>query len=192
MATSTPYPCCFLTSQSNLKGLRKTQMGFGPSLQAKPIKSWRGFSSIGIRERERRRGRTELLEGRRYGVVTCTAEGIERAPMLVGRVYRDEVKVNFPERFKVVAMVAAVMCLCNADRVVMSVAVVPLAAKLGWSSSFLGIVQVLIHYYNTILKFSFIWWRERERERCGSCCGCWLKFEGVSSPPPPPPQIPEH
>lgn len=38
-------------------------------------------------------------------------------------------------------MVAAVMCLCNADRVVMSVAVVPLAAKYGWSSSFLGIVQ---------------------------------------------------
>ncbi|KAK4392291.1 putative anion transporter 3, chloroplastic [Sesamum angolense] len=45
------------------------------------------------------------------------------------------------ERFKVVALVAAVMCLCNADRVVMSVAVVPLAAKHGWSSSFLGIVQ---------------------------------------------------
>jgi hypothetical protein len=35
------------------------------------------------------------------------------------------------------------MCLCNADRVVMSVAIVPLAAKHGWSSSFLGIVQVL-------------------------------------------------
>lgn len=33
------------------------------------------------------------------------------------------------------------MCLCNADRVVMSVAVVPLAAKHGWSNSFLGIVQ---------------------------------------------------
>ncbi|PIN02765.1 Permease of the major facilitator superfamily [Handroanthus impetiginosus] len=33
------------------------------------------------------------------------------------------------------------MCLCNADRVVMSVAIVPLAAKYGWSSSFLGIVQ---------------------------------------------------
>ncbi|KAE8730434.1 putative anion transporter 3 [Hibiscus syriacus] len=36
---------------------------------------------------------------------------------------------------------ACVMCLCNADRVVMSVAVVPLAYKLGWSSYFLGIVQ---------------------------------------------------
>ncbi|KAK4359297.1 hypothetical protein RND71_021526 [Anisodus tanguticus] len=45
------------------------------------------------------------------------------------------------ERFKVVALMACVMCLCNADRVVMSVAIVPLAAKHGWSSAFLGIVQ---------------------------------------------------
>jgi hypothetical protein len=41
-----------------------------------------------------------------------------------------------------VALVAAIMLLCNADRVVMSVAVVPLAAQYGWSSSFVGIVQV--------------------------------------------------
>lgn len=44
-------------------------------------------------------------------------------------------------RYKVAGLVAAVMCLCNAHRVVMSVAVVPLAAKHGWSSSFTGIVQ---------------------------------------------------
>jgi hypothetical protein len=48
-----------------------------------------------------------------------------------------------PERWKMVALVAAIMLLCNADRVVMSVAVVPLAAQHGWSSSFVGIVQVL-------------------------------------------------
>ncbi|KAL6841581.1 hypothetical protein ACP4OV_028724 [Aristida adscensionis] len=47
----------------------------------------------------------------------------------------------FPERAKVVALVAAVMLICNADRVVMSVAVVPLAAQYGWSSAFVGIVQ---------------------------------------------------
>ncbi|KAF7845402.1 putative anion transporter 3, chloroplastic [Senna tora] len=46
-----------------------------------------------------------------------------------------------PERLKVACLVACVMSLCNADRVVMSVAVVPLAAKHGWSSSFLGVVQ---------------------------------------------------
>ena len=145
MATSTPYPSCFLTSQSSLKDLKKTQLGFGFRLQAKPISLLRGFSTIGIRERERGGGRIrELLEfdiGRSCRV-RCKVERIERG-MQVGRSSRDEVKVNFPERFKVVAMVAAVMCLCNADRVVMSVAVVPLAAKLGWSSSFLGIVQVL-------------------------------------------------
>jgi hypothetical protein len=52
------------------------------------------------------------------------------------------VPAAFPERVKVVALVAAIMLLCNADRVVMSVAVVPLAAQYGWSSSFVGIVQV--------------------------------------------------
>lgn len=45
------------------------------------------------------------------------------------------------ERFKVVALLAVGMCLCSADRVVMSVAIVPLAAKNGWTTSFLGIVQ---------------------------------------------------
>ncbi|KAK4373580.1 hypothetical protein RND71_008964 [Anisodus tanguticus] len=45
------------------------------------------------------------------------------------------------ERFKVVALMACVMCLCNANRVVMSIAIVPLAAKHGWSSAFLDIIQ---------------------------------------------------
>nr|GLL49494.1 probable anion transporter 3, chloroplastic [Ipomoea trifida] len=46
-----------------------------------------------------------------------------------------------PERFKVVALMACVMALYNADRVVMFVAVVPLAAKYDWSNAFLGVVQ---------------------------------------------------
>lgn len=69
----------------------------------------------------------------------CTAEGIERGLLVGGR--GQEGNFAMPERFKVVALMACVMCLCNADRVVMSVAIVPLAAKHGWSSSFLGIVQ---------------------------------------------------
>ncbi|CAN8287330.1 unnamed protein product [Cochlearia groenlandica] len=52
-----------------------------------------------------------------------------------------ETTVMMPERIKVVILTACMMCLCNADRIVMSVAVVPLAEKLGWSSSFLGVVQ---------------------------------------------------
>lgn len=45
------------------------------------------------------------------------------------------------ERVKVVAMVALALALCNADRVVMSVAIVPLSLAHGWSRSFSGIVQ---------------------------------------------------
>ncbi|KDP24491.1 hypothetical protein JCGZ_25055 [Jatropha curcas] len=71
-------------------------------------------------------------------LVACTAEGIERG-MLMGGEGRQVSIIS--ERYKVVALTACVMCLCNADRVVMSVAAVPLAAKYGWSSSFLGIVQ---------------------------------------------------
>ncbi|XAR68855.1 Phosphate-transporting ATPase [Bertholletia excelsa] len=87
------------------------------------------------------RGKTMGWKRRRDGpaVVRCTAEGIEEGMLAGGRGQEGHVAV--PERFKVAALVACVMCLCNADRVVMSVAVVPLAAKHGWSSSFLGIVQ---------------------------------------------------
>ena len=46
------------------------------------------------------------------------------------------------ERVKVVAMLALALALCNADRVVMSVAIVPLSLSNGWSRSFAGIVQV--------------------------------------------------
>ncbi|KAG6596362.1 putative anion transporter 3, chloroplastic, partial [Cucurbita argyrosperma subsp. sororia] len=88
---------------------------------------------------------------RGLAVVRCTAEGIERSISFgkrsIGSAAAEErgigggVGIGLPERFKVVALTAFVMCLCNADRVVMSVAIVPLAAKYGWSNSFLGIVQ---------------------------------------------------
>ncbi|KAK6927060.1 Major facilitator superfamily [Dillenia turbinata] len=45
------------------------------------------------------------------------------------------------ERVKVVAMLGLALALCNADRVVMSVAIVPLSLAHGWSRSFGGIVQ---------------------------------------------------
>lgn len=50
------------------------------------------------------------------------------------------------ERVKVVAMLALALALCNADRVVMSVAIVPLSLANGWSRSFSGIVQVCFSY----------------------------------------------
>jgi ACS family sodium-dependent inorganic phosphate cotransporter len=46
------------------------------------------------------------------------------------------------ERVKVVAMLAVALALCNTDRVVMSVAIVPLSLANGWSRAFVGIVQV--------------------------------------------------
>lgn len=45
------------------------------------------------------------------------------------------------ERVKVVAMLAMALALCNADRVVMSVAIVPLSMSYGWRQSFAGVVQ---------------------------------------------------
>lgn len=47
------------------------------------------------------------------------------------------------ERVKVVAMLALALALCNADRVVMSVAIVPLSLSNGWRQSFAGVVQVV-------------------------------------------------
>lgn len=136
-------------TRSNLINFTGTQLRFEPIIQSKPIK-WEALPSLVIRRRN---------EHLRKGVlgVRCTAEGIERG-MLIGRRGDPAAAkvINVPERFKVVALMACVMCLCNADRVVMSVAVVPLASKLGWSSSFLGIVQVLLQSYIIYEVFIFI------------------------------------
>lgn len=110
---------------------RKTHLGFQPTIQ----KKWKSLSLSGG---ERLKEGVSLVKKRGF-TVKCTAEGIERGLMVGGRIEEREFMVA--ERFKVVALMACVMCLCNADRVVMSVAIVPLAAKHGWSSAFLGIVQ---------------------------------------------------
>lgn len=72
-----------------------------------------------------------------------------RASSKDGNYVVDEVKepsfVEFitSERIKVVAMLALALALCNADRVVMSVAIVPLSLSNGWRQSFAGVVQVI-------------------------------------------------
>lgn len=78
-----------------------------------------------------------------------SSDGRESFP---GRVFHDETELQPPsfvefitsERVKVVAMLALALSLCNADRVVMSVAVVPLSLSHGWSRSFGGVVQVIL------------------------------------------------
>lgn len=132
-------PSCFFSSQSNLPNLKRTRLGGAfktRNLLVKPIK-WGSQQSLSfsykLGRRQQQRGSS------RSSVIKCTAEGIERGILIGGGESRETILVG--ERYKVVALLACVMCLCNADRVVMSVAVVPLAAKFGWSSSFLGIVQ---------------------------------------------------
>ncbi|KAG7027912.1 putative anion transporter 3, chloroplastic, partial [Cucurbita argyrosperma subsp. argyrosperma] len=105
---------------------------------------------------------------RGLAVVRCTAEGIERSISFgkrsIGSAAAEErgigggVGIGLPERFKVVALTAFVMCLCNADRVVMSVAIVPLAAKYGWSNSFLGIVQKHESTHGFCCSFMIVRW----------------------------------
>ncbi|KAJ8753752.1 hypothetical protein K2173_000006 [Erythroxylum novogranatense] len=129
---TTPSSCGLFNSQSNLIHFRRsTQL----RLEAKRPNP--ETESVKWSVSDHRHHHQLKVKNKRGGcVVKCTAEGIERG-MLVG----EANTVRIPERYKVVALTACVMCLCNADRVVMSVAVVPLAAKFGWSSSFLGIVQ---------------------------------------------------
>lgn len=103
-----------------------------------------GFESKTTPTRLERKVREGLWQRKikRQWCVRCTADGIDGGMFVGGR--KEGVAFSIPERLKVVSLVACVMCLCNADRVVMSVAIVPLAAKHGWSNSFLGIVQVFL------------------------------------------------
>ncbi|KAL3536487.1 hypothetical protein ACH5RR_004948 [Cinchona calisaya] len=133
-------------SHSGLINFRKTHLGF------QSVPKWRNLSLEGRKDEQfRSTGIRDIcsLDGNKRGgcgvVVRCTAEGIERGLLLGGGggggISQEGEGMMVSERLKVVALLACIMCLCNADRVVMSVAIVPLAAKHGWSSSFLGIVQ---------------------------------------------------
>ncbi|KAA8518994.1 hypothetical protein F0562_016232 [Nyssa sinensis] len=131
--SSNPNSTRFSNTHLNLIKFRKTHLGFQPKIHTK----WANLCTGGERIRKTEHVNDRKLQ--RGCVVRCTAEGIERRLLVGGR--GQEGKFVVPERLKVAALMACVMCLCNADRVVMSVAIVPLAAKHGWTSSFLGIVQ---------------------------------------------------
>ncbi|XP_074592423.1 putative anion transporter 2, chloroplastic [Curcuma longa] len=112
-----------LSKRLDLKAKDHSEIAvIGATNEADSEALWLGREGWGRRSR-RRKG----------GVAKCSAGGIvERA---------EQQATLIPERAKVLALLAMVMCLCNADRVVMSVAIVPLASRYGWSSSFFGIVQ---------------------------------------------------
>ncbi|XVF76770.1 hypothetical protein PTKIN_Ptkin13bG0293600 [Pterospermum kingtungense] len=131
--SSSTKSCCFSSShRSSLIKSRTPDLGFDQrQVLTNQVKKW---ESLVLSRRSR-----EVISRKKErggGVARCTSEGIERRMLIAETAARA-----VPERFKVVALMACVMCLCNADRVVMSVAVVPLADKFGWSSSFLGVVQ---------------------------------------------------
>lgn len=82
------------------------------------------------------------------GPVRCNrirASSNDSQSVASGSIQREESFVEFitSERVKVVAMLALSLALCNADRVVMSVAIVPLSLSHGWRQSFAGVIQVL-------------------------------------------------
>ncbi|XAR50861.1 Phosphate-transporting ATPase [Bertholletia excelsa] len=137
---SYPKPSCLFKSHFDSISFKRNRLGFQPKIGTKWVNEQLWGGKRVIRTKHIGGGGGRLIEGgSRSSTLKCTAEGIERG-LLVGTGGQAG-KIAVPERFKVVALMACVMCLCNADRVVMSVAVVPLAAKHGWNSSFLGIVQ---------------------------------------------------
>lgn len=104
--------------------------------------------SVGIRfrnltpldtEATRRTSRTR--KKKRLSTIACSSAETEPPGRWFPHVFL------LPERMKVLCLVALVMCLCNADRVVMSVAAMPLCTEHAWSTPFLGVVQVLLLFH---------------------------------------------
>ncbi|XP_042491502.1 probable anion transporter 3, chloroplastic [Macadamia integrifolia] len=137
----------FRRTHLRLNDFRRTHLRFQPLVASsfKEIK-WGNSLKTGdlmmVRDEEgiskvRKAAAAAAAEDRRGRSVKCRAESVEKGGILIG----TETGFRLPERLKVVTLMAFIMCICNADRVVMSVAVVPLSAKYGWNSSFLGIVQ---------------------------------------------------
>lgn len=96
------------------------------------------------------------LEGRNGTVITPVATTGTELGLAHPVEQQDELGLLsflISERAKVVIMVAIAMALCNADRVVMSVAIVPMAAAHGWSQSFSGVVQVRLLIYFSLPVF---------------------------------------
>ncbi|KAG2290783.1 hypothetical protein Bca52824_050387 [Brassica carinata] len=133
LVTSPQHSSCFLKLRRDPTATRKPLLSFGSGHDQIRCDSLRYSSESHVT----RRGEAVVAAAkkRHRSPERCAAEGI-----LIGG-GETEVGTLITERMKVVMLTACMMCLCNADRVVMSVAVVPLAEKLGWSSSFLGVVQ---------------------------------------------------
>nr|DAD26626.1 TPA_asm: hypothetical protein HUJ06_028094 [Nelumbo nucifera] len=145
-----PYSSRLSNSQLNLVSFRKTHLRFRSQLHTRAIITWEksqhGKEKTRRADQWLRNGEDKKATG--GGLTRCRAEGVERGFLVGGGC--EGWLLGVPERLKVVVLVAFVMCLCNADRVVMSVSIVPLAVRHGWSTSFLGIVQVTTSFLSEI------------------------------------------
>lgn len=77
------------------------------------------------------------LSASQNGVTNGTAP----APGPVADATEEDDRKAFVIRWQIVAMMAAAFVLCNMDKVNMSVAVIPMAAELGWSATERGLVS---------------------------------------------------
>ncbi|ESQ52460.1 hypothetical protein EUTSA_v10017818mg [Eutrema salsugineum] len=138
---SLQHSSCILRFRRNPIANRKAFLGFGFGFRHNEIRCENIRSSS--ESQGRRRGEAVVVAARKrnQSPVRCAAEGTLFGGEETEAMTEEVGTMMMPERRKVVILTACMMCLCNADRVVMSVAVVPLAEKLGWSSSFLGVVQ---------------------------------------------------
>ncbi|KAL2902108.1 putative anion transporter 3 chloroplastic [Bienertia sinuspersici] len=118
-------PKLSLTKNYNPMIMMMNNNNYQKRFRWKIIKRWKKSAYDGVVDNDGRRRRK---------TVRCTADESSVSP-------GSTVEMNERYRFKVVSLVGFVMCLCSADRTVMSVAIVPLAQTHAWSTSFVGIVQ---------------------------------------------------
>ncbi|CAL9235972.1 unnamed protein product [Arabidopsis halleri] len=133
------HSSCSLSFHRNPIATKKALLRFGFGVRKSQIRCDDLRSSSENDGKRRGEAVVAAAKKRNQSPERCAAEGIFTGGGASEAI--TEVGTMIPERIKVVILTACMMCLCNADRVVMSVAVVPLADKLGWSSSFLGVVQ---------------------------------------------------
>ena len=54
-----------------------------------------------------------------------------------------------PQRFKVIALTVAAVFICYIDRVVISLAIIPMSAEAGWSETQKGIISRAVSILGT-------------------------------------------
>ncbi|XP_074270469.1 putative anion transporter 3, chloroplastic [Silene latifolia] len=123
-----------LTNNSNKKQQKPNNIHINPSSFALNLTNSRSKSPSKIRLWKKYKDGNSL----RNVEVNCKENDGENGVFLFKD---DENGEEGKYRYKVVCLVAMVMCLLNANRIVMSVAVVPLSLTHAWSTSFVGIVQ---------------------------------------------------